>query len=278
MSILQKLPDMFVMNLPRDECHNTEGEDMVLPEPGESKETGKLAKPGTKTGGPGCASVTKKGRGAGTLTPPSKPTGNPVIEPNASGTPTTGPAHSSATLTSPPYSPASVGEITPPVQSSGFDSTITMTLTETTVVKATGGVPDSGRGGADIGKSPSVSKPTKVPGSAACPNDPESISMPTIVSQSPARPTAPAVINTAPYRNSTTGGHSGVSCDKEGAIICIGDTQFGICNRGTAIPQSLAAGTACKDGKIDHANKPADRKHPRDIIHRHRGHHGHRLL
>ncbi|KAI5458987.1 hypothetical protein BGZ63DRAFT_338411, partial [Mariannaea sp. PMI_226] len=41
-----------------------------------------------------------------------------------------------------------------------------------------------------------------------------------------------------------------VPCAVSGAVICISDTQFGLCNSGFAMPQNLAAGTVCRDGAI----------------------------
>lgn len=39
-------------------------------------------------------------------------------------------------------------------------------------------------------------------------------------------------------------------CSPDGAIICIGTTQFAICDHGRAVPQALAAGTTCSNGVI----------------------------
>ncbi|KAL2015879.1 hypothetical protein VTK56DRAFT_4676 [Thermocarpiscus australiensis] len=47
-----------------------------------------------------------------------------------------------------------------------------------------------------------------------------------------------------------TSGNS-VPCPKHGELVCLGDgTMFGLCNRGWATPQPVAAGTVCKDGAI----------------------------
>ncbi|KAK4995000.1 hypothetical protein LTR66_005081 [Elasticomyces elasticus] len=39
-------------------------------------------------------------------------------------------------------------------------------------------------------------------------------------------------------------------CSTEGAILCNGPTQFGLCNYGSVVWESVAAGTACSGGKI----------------------------
>ncbi|KAJ5063983.1 hypothetical protein J3E72DRAFT_420201 [Bipolaris maydis] len=48
---------------------------------------------------------------------------------------------------------------------------------------------------------------------------------------------------------STPGGGSS-SCSENGAIVCNGATQFGICNNGMLVWQEVAAGTTCANGSI----------------------------
>ena len=40
------------------------------------------------------------------------------------------------------------------------------------------------------------------------------------------------------------------ACSPDGAIICLNSTTFGICNYGRVIPQAVAPGTICANGKI----------------------------
>ncbi|KAK5658120.1 hypothetical protein OQA88_2676 [Cercophora sp. LCS_1] len=56
-----------------------------------------------------------------------------------------------------------------------------------------------------------------------------------------AEPTAPTV---------PVGPGQDQSCSPDGAIICIGNSQFGLCDHGRAVPQPLAPGTSCVDGVI----------------------------
>ncbi|CAI6297033.1 unnamed protein product [Periconia digitata] len=39
-------------------------------------------------------------------------------------------------------------------------------------------------------------------------------------------------------------------CTNDGGVVCIGSTTFGICDRGCAVAQPLAAGMTCSNGKI----------------------------
>ncbi|KAF2869762.1 hypothetical protein BDV95DRAFT_576230 [Massariosphaeria phaeospora] len=54
----------------------------------------------------------------------------------------------------------------------------------------------------------------------------------------------------------------GGTCTTDGALICNGETEFGICNHGKVTFQPVAAGTKCQDGKI------AKRDFKRDYTHR----------
>jgi len=62
---------------------------------------------------------------------------------------------------------------------------------------------------------------------------------------SSAVPVAGTSVASAPAASGT-----GVPCSTNGAIVCIGSAQFGVCNWGFAEPQALAAGTVCSNGSI----------------------------
>ena len=81
-------------------------------------------------------------------------------------------------------------------------------------------------------------------------------------SSTPAALSAPAPSGTPSTGGSCTAGQ--VSCSSPGAVVCIGTSQFGICNiNNCALPQALAAGTHCNSGVIQ----------KRDHVRRHIGHH-----
>jgi hypothetical protein len=72
---------------------------------------------------------------------------------------------------------------------------------------------------------------------------------------SPAAPTVPAGTGSpaAPSTPSTpstpSAGGSG-TCTENGAIVCNGSDQFGLCNNGEVVWQAVAAGTTCANGSI----------------------------
>lgn len=78
-----------------------------------------------------------------------------------------------------------------------------------------------------------------------------------IATQPAAQPSAaPSVPDTGSETGSgnTGSGNSSsaacTSCSTDGAIVCIGTDSFGICDRGCAVSQKLAAGTTCANGAI----------------------------
>ncbi len=71
----------------------------------------------------------------------------------------------------------------------------------------------------------------------------------TLVAATP--PTSAAAAPTATSASSSGGSSSsGTTCSTEGAVVCIGTNQFGLCNNGAAVAQDLAAGTTCSNGVI----------------------------
>jgi hypothetical protein len=69
-SFFEKLPDMFVANLPVSSCATVEGFDFSFPQPGDSVQYGEHMAVGTILTGEACQSVTRLGAGAGTMRAP----------------------------------------------------------------------------------------------------------------------------------------------------------------------------------------------------------------
>lgn len=69
--------------------------------------------------------------------------------------------------------------------------------------------------------------------------------------------TTRASLVVVPIPTTTTGAGSGSGsasgkqpCSPDGALVCFSPTSFGLCANGLAIPQAVAPGTVCTDGKI----------------------------
>ncbi|KAF2823550.1 hypothetical protein CC86DRAFT_372487 [Ophiobolus disseminans] len=71
---------------------------------------------------------------------------------------------------------------------------------------------------------------------------------------SPAKPTPSAAPGSGtpakPSTPSSGGGSGATSCSTNGAVVCNGEKQFGLCNNGNVVWQDVAAGTACVNGVI----------------------------
>lgn len=83
--------------------------------------------------------------------------------------------------------------------------------------------------------------------------------------------TQPAATQTAAQPTGTGSSNSSSSgctaCTTDGAVVCIGSNQFGLCNRGCAVAQDLAAGMSCSNGQITRRGLHFPRAH----LHRRHG-------
>lgn len=211
--VLGNLPDMFVSNIPREQCSTSEGQDFVFPNLGDSVEYGEKAVPGTAfSETAGCATMTGMGAGNGQLGSPAQPTGQPAVSETPSGDePTPTPT--------PPAVPSNPGGIFAPGASSAAPS-----------------------GSAPAPTATAAPAPSAAPTGTPVYSPPED-------NTPPPKETTPPKDDTPPSTGAPASG-DGVPCDTDGAIVCIGDSQFGLCNWGVAVPQDLAAGTTCSNGVI----------------------------
>ncbi len=69
---------------------------------------------------------------------------------------------------------------------------------------------------------------------------------------SPVKPTVPAGTGSpaAPSTPSTPSAGGSGTCTENGAVVCNGADQFGLCNNGEVVWQAVAAGTTCVNGSI----------------------------
>lgn len=225
-SVLEKLPDMFVANLPREQCETPDSMNIVFPSPGDSVETAESTALATSVVGSGCAAQTKLGAGAGTL----GSAGGASATGGASSAAASAPAVTSAVATS------NSGGVFAPGASSAASSPAAL------VSSAAGAAPTSFTTLVITTTAAGVAAPSSV-----------------------AAPVGGTGVGTAPAAASSC-----VPCTSNGAVVCIGTTQFGMCNFGCAIPQALAAGTTCSNGTIS-KRKVIRRIRPHAVAHRRHG-------
>ena len=216
------LPDMLVANLPEvTECKQEPSTVLKIPNPG-SVLTGtdiSGAKAGT-----GCAAAdpSSPSPSGGAGTPASSAAGgSPSAAPSSAGgndgmyTPPAGAGSTSAAATSAAATGGAGGVFAP-----GASSAAPAASTQTTLVTVTG----------------TPSTPSKTTAAASKPTG-----------------TAPAAGNgasgAAPTSAPAAGGSSG-TCTTNGAVVCNGPTQFGLCDNGSVVWQAVAAGTTCSNGTI----------------------------
>jgi len=92
---------------------------------------------------------------------------------------------------------------------------------------------------------PSTPEPQPTKPSAPKPQ-PTQPSYPT--APAPAMPSATGTTGTTP--SSPSSGNASGTCTTNGAVVCNGERQFGICNFGQVVWQDVAAGTTCSGGVI----------------------------
>ena len=220
---LSALPDMFVANLPNTECHTTEEKDFVYPNPGQTvvKGTVGVRFDDTLTGA-GCVKQNQLGKGDGNIRSPSA--GTP-------STPSQGTPSKSSSAPSQPQASEKPAASPSPVSDTPQESKI----------------PSNPGGGvfAPGASSAPASGPTAQPNPpAAKPTTPAAKPVPSATPQPPKDNN-----NTTPVNGECT------PCTNDGAVVCIGSKQFGLCNRGCAVAQDLAAGMACSNGVVVAATK-----------------------
>jgi hypothetical protein len=245
---LSSLPDMFVANLPDTECSTRATEDFEYPNPGKVVVKGSVGVTfGSTLSGAGCAKQNLMGAGAGKIQSPAP--GTPSTP--SQGTPSS-PSKPSSAPSQSAVSPAPVVSQKPaaPVKGEPQPSKIP--------TNPNGGILAPGASSA--------------PASSATPQPSPPAAKPSPPAEKPVPSTTPQTgsDNTTPQTGSdnTTKPANGdcTPCTNDGAVVCIGSKQFGLCNRGCAVAQDLAAGMACSGGAIVGATK----RHifPRSHLHR----------
>jgi hypothetical protein len=207
----EALPDMLVANIATASCKSPTSKVLKIPNPGKN----------LQISGPESDIVDGTGDcGASSGSPPaspSSPAGQPSSAPQSSAA--AQPSSPAGQPSSAPQSSAAAppnATAAPPSNPGGVfapGASGAPTMTSTTLVTVTG-----------------APKPT-VPAASG--------------TGSPAQPTTPSTPSTP-----STGGGAGPSCSTNGAIVCNGEKQFGLCNNGSVVWQDVAAGTACVNGIV----------------------------
>ena len=218
-SEMSDFPNMFVANLASvNTCASVQSVDLSFPNPGKYV-------------------LTKKPEGAAAATavtfPLAKPTGAGCADDGGSGS-------GSGSGSSPASSAVAYSTSAPAPISSAYSAASAVAQASSTgsasapIVITTMATMTSSQGVA------STARPSSYGG-------PPSHAVPSPMASAPAYSS-----NQGSSSNASTDGcaTSSIACASDGAVVCIGSSQFGICDHGCAVPQPLAAGTSCSAGVI----------------------------
>ncbi|OCL00905.1 lytic polysaccharide monooxygenase [Cenococcum geophilum 1.58] len=215
-SKFDQLPDMFVANIASVDCKSPPNLNVLFPDPGQNVVTDESAAKNEAPTGAGCGKAIAGGGGAsasgGATSAAAGQSSAAVFQPSA--------IQSSAAAAIPTSNP---GGVFAPSASSA--AAIEPTSTMTTLVTVTASLSDP----AMTTSAPAASEPAA--------SEP-------VASEPAASASAPA----AAVPTSPGGGNTG--CTTNGAVLCNGPTQFGLCNDGKVVWQPVAAGTTCSNGQI----------------------------
>ncbi|KJX99539.1 hypothetical protein TI39_contig354g00081 [Zymoseptoria brevis] len=228
--VLNSLPSMFVANVPADKCTTTEGTDVVFPDPGNSVETGRSANPG-KPSGSACGASDSSGSGGSPAGPPAYSSAASFAAPASTqatapsyGTGSSSPTGAPANPAKPPFPFRGAGVVNGGVSASTFQIIPTAGPAPAAPTGATSPSSDTASEGSDSGNTDA--------GSSAPPSY-----------------QAPSSANSITSSGSCSGG--AVTCPTPGSVVCIGNSQWGLCDiNNCAVPMALAAGTSCAAGVV----------------------------
>lgn len=213
---LDALPDMLIANIATTTCKSPLNKALKFPSPGSEVQAGGTSDVEAPTGECGASSGPSPPADSDSPAPPSGPSAP------ASGPSPTEPAAGPSTGGAAPTNPGGV-----------FAPGASSTSTQTTLATVTAPAPGTDAPAAPTGGAPAA--PTG--GAPAGPTG-----------GSPAAPTGAPSSGTPPSGSPSTGG--GSSCSQNGAIVCNGPDQFGLCNNGSVVFMPVASGTKCEGGAI----------------------------
>lgn len=273
MDYYNSLPDLVKINIPIEDCQIKESEIPNLPNPGEFVLSDAGLKYGNLTG-PKCpasagnptANSGVKVKNFAAWTPPAKDA-NQVI-PVSGGSSGSGASPSTsggndglytqpaATSTAAASSGGNDGQYTQPAATSAQSSSVaTSTAAFSSAVPAVGG---------------SVSFQTMtIPASSNTASSDTVSAYPTMSPSDGQGISGPSTGAAVPTGSSSSSGGTTGTCTTDGAVVCNGPSQFGLCDHGKVVWQAVASGTTCSNGSIQKKRSVVVPRHP------HGGHRAH---
>lgn len=237
------LPDMLVANLPGvSECKQESSTVLKIPNPGDVLTGSAISDAKPPTGSCGAAGSSPQPSGGAGAPASSAAGGSPSAAPSSAG--------SNDGMYTPPAGAGATSAAAVPTSAAGGAASSAPAVSKPAVTSAaaTGGAGGVFAPGASSA-APAASTQTTLVTVTGTPSTP---SKTTAAASKPAA-TAPAAgtgaSGAAPTSAPAAGGSSS-TCTSNGAVVCNGPTQFGLCNNGSVVWQAVAAGTTCSNGTI----------------------------
>ena len=279
----ESLPDMFVANIATTECAVLEGGDVQVPDAGAfviQAPTAKLLKPDSaKCPAKSQASNAPSGDATNFAAYTAPATDNNKVVPLAGGAGGSGASPSVPAvggggndgMYTPPVAAPSQPSATAPSQPSSTAATPNNGLYSQPAAPA---VPSPTSSIAASAPAPTASAPAAsqttfqtftIPASSAAAPSSSAAAPPAYPTLSPsmgqgvsgpssgasaASPTGSSSSSSSSSPSNGSAGSSSTACTTEGAVVCNGTDQFGLCNHGSVVWQKVASGTTCSNGSI----------------------------
>ena len=265
----ESLPDMFVANIATTKCGALEGGDVEVPDPGQFVLLGPTVKLMPPVNCPAKMSANNTKSGTATnfaaLSPPATDYNKIVPVAGAGG----GSSGASPSV--------------PAVGGGGNDGQYTPQATAPAQPSSTAATPNNGQysqppaeaapsspsSAADSAPAPTASAPAAssystfqtmtIPASSAAQSSAAPPAYPTLspsIGQGVSGPSSggstalPTGYSSPLDSSNDAAGNSTTTCTTEGAIVCNGSDQFGLCDHGSVVWQKVASGTTCSNGSV----------------------------
>jgi hypothetical protein len=291
-SYYESLPSMFVANVPTSSCTTEESTDPTMPNPGNFVIQGDGVKPGKVTG-PKCGTAAPaqnqnaasgKATNLAAYSKPAKDS-NVIVPVDGSSGSGSGSGGGEAASSAPG---GNDGMYTQPAATSAQTSAAPTAGGNDGMYSQPAASPAQPTSSAPSSAAPSATAPVSSASSAAPPSTFSTMTVPAPSAAAPPYPTLSPTIDqgvsgpstgaaapsgssssssgSSSSSSSSTAGSSG-QCTTDGAVICNGPTQFGLCNGGSVVWQATAAGTQCSNGVVQKRSQPVLPRLPRRHAH-----------
>ena len=280
MDYFNSLPDIFKANIgDAEKCSTAENGDPIIPNPGQFLIKSSTVKPldvscAASSGTQSSKQQTPTVPNLAAYGPPAKDANQIEYVDGSSGSSGSGSGSGGAASSVPG---GNNGMYTQPAASSAQPSSAPSAGGNDGMYSQPAASPAQPTSTAASSAAPSATVPASIASSAAPPSTFSTHTVPASSATAPAYPTLSPTLGqglsgpstgTAPPTGSPASSSGSAAspgqCETEGAVVCGGTTEWGLCDHGTVVWQRLSAGTSCSNGAILKRSQPSlPRRHAR---------------